>query len=189
MSLETFLADLDDLNDEEGGNEDDEQLEEEEEEMDDDDDLDMLAEDDGEPHAASGLLKSARMGDLMESIESAMAAEDANDTESADYDLIVRCNEMVIDSDNEIEAIAKTIRDACAARGSNPCAAHGVGAGERVGARTSSAPVAAAEPDGTRVLAAQVCQAFPRAGFAHSQPARLRAGGAQARERDRADRG
>ena len=177
MSLETFLADLDDLNDEEGGNDDDEQLEAEEEEMEDDDDLDMLAEDDGEPHTASGLLKSARMGALMESIESAMGAEDANDTESADYDLIVKCNEMVIDSDNEIEAIAKTIRDACAAR--RPNRAREERAGEEgpfcaalaaVPAVPAVAPAAlpfrrrrsSPQPSLTeRGRRSQVCQAFP----------------------------
>ena len=78
MSLETFLADLDDLNDEEGGNGEEGDELEEEEEMEDDDDLDMLAEDDAEPHVASGLLKSSRMTSLMESIESAMGDADAD---------------------------------------------------------------------------------------------------------------
>ncbi|KAL1524198.1 hypothetical protein AB1Y20_019106 [Prymnesium parvum] len=115
MSLETFLADLDDLNEDEGGNDEEDEAGEEEG-ADDDDDLDMLAEDDTEMRAASGLLKSAKMTSVMQRIESAMASEDANDTDSADYDLIVACNEMIMECDNEIEAIAKTIRDAYAKR-------------------------------------------------------------------------
>ena len=121
MSLETFLADLDDLNEEEGGGNDEDEFEEEEEDNmeEDDDDLDMLAEDPSDPQAASGLLTSARMSTLMERLENAMGEEGdggAEDEDSAEYDLIVNCNEMVIECDNEIEAIAKTIRDAYAKR-------------------------------------------------------------------------
>ena len=120
-SLDQFLADLDDLNDEQndGGDDDAEPLDALEEE---DDDLDMLADDDadeGVGRAATGLLMSDRLRNLMESIEAAMgsAEPDASaDVDEGVYGLIVRCNEMVIDVDNEIEAIAKTIRDEYAKR-------------------------------------------------------------------------
>ena len=120
-SLDQFLADLDDLNEEQndGGDDDGEPLDALEEE---DDDLDMLADDDadeGVGRAATGLLMSDRLRNLMESIEAAMgsADPDANaDVDEGVYGLIVRCNEMVIDVDNEIEAIAKTIRDEYAKR-------------------------------------------------------------------------
>ncbi|KAL3903914.1 MAG: hypothetical protein SGPRY_011486 [Prymnesium sp.] len=116
MSLETFLADLDDLNEEEGGQEEEEEGEDQESQLDDDDDIDMLAEDDGAPSAALGLLYSARMSRLMATIEEAMGGDDAHDTEHTDYDLIVACNEMVVDCETEIDTIAKTIRDAYAKR-------------------------------------------------------------------------
>lgn len=79
MSLETFLADLDDLNEEEGGGNDEYEFEEEEDDNRDeeDDDLDMLAEDPSGPKAASGLLTSPQMAELMERIETAMATQGA----------------------------------------------------------------------------------------------------------------
>jgi len=117
-SLDQFLADLDDLNDEQAVDEDlDGELDGELDE-DDDDDLDMLAEDADKVGVASGLLSTERMAQLMERIEEQMdsASAEADDDDEGVYALIVQCNEMVIDIDNEIEAISKTIRDEYAKR-------------------------------------------------------------------------
>lgn len=122
-SLDQFLADLDDLNEEqqaeEGGGDELDDLDE----LDsgDDEDIDMLADDaQASGHAASGLLTSERMQTLMERIEEMMCSDTPVDPGSAEeaevYGMIVQCNEMVIDVDNEIEAIAKTIRDEYAKR-------------------------------------------------------------------------
>ena len=75
MSLEAFLADLDDL-EEDGDGADDEGVEGEEgsaDGMDDDEDIDMMGNDDGvEQRVASGLLTSARMSQLMRHIEDSL---------------------------------------------------------------------------------------------------------------------
>jgi len=131
-SLDAFLADLDDLQDDE----EDERMDDEEGAGEDgeDDDLDMMGED--ETKSVSGLLASAKMARLMQTIEAKMEADvgagasstgsgpattdDMAGSSSADdsneYELIVSCNEMVIEIDNEIEAIAKTVKDEYARR-------------------------------------------------------------------------
>jgi len=131
-SLDAFLADLDDLQDDE----EDERMDDEEGAGEDgeDDDLDMMGEDDTK--SVSGLLASAKMARLMQTIEAKMEADvgagasstgsgpattdDMAGSSSADdsneYELIVSCNEMVIEIDNEIEAIAKTVKDEYARR-------------------------------------------------------------------------
>ena len=127
-SLDAFLADLDDLQEEENDAVDDEEDGfggEEGAGDDDDDDLDMMADD--EPKAASGLLHSTQMTELMERVEAGMdgvfitttgagGSSGGGEDEDAEYALIVACNEMVIDVNNEIEAIAKTIKDEYARR-------------------------------------------------------------------------
>eukprot|EP00965_Chrysotila_dentata_P252061 6210457-Pleurochrysis_carterae.AAC.1 len=132
-SLDQFLADLDDLNDDEEQIEAGDELEEDDD--DDDDDLDMMADDDdvvGRRRDTTGLLSSERMSTLMEQIEECMAEalagdgalnfegdradEDDNEVDNKVYNLIVQCNEMVIDIENEIESISKTIRDEYAKR-------------------------------------------------------------------------
>jgi len=133
-SLDAFLNDLDDLDDEEGGPVDDD--EEGEDDEGEDGDIDMMAEDGGADRKSSravvGLLRSVKMSDLMGRISvgmgepgavgdaetgnagsSSMAADDDDDE---DHLLIVRCNEMVVDIDDEVEAIAKTIKDEYAHR-------------------------------------------------------------------------
>ena len=111
-SLDQFLADLDDLNEEQQAEEGDELSDDGDLEDGDDEDIDML-DDTQTPRMASGLLTSERMQQLMERIEEMMcdAPAEPGSAEEADvYNMIVQCNEMVIDVDNEIEAIAKTIR-------------------------------------------------------------------------------
>ena len=121
-SLDQFLADLDDLNDEGGADGPDDDADPIDGLEDEDDDLDMLADDGGDEgvgRTATGLLMSGRLRTLMDSIEEAMgAAPDAGGAAADEgvYGLIVSCNEMVIDVENEIEAIAKTIRDEYAKR-------------------------------------------------------------------------
>uniref|UniRef100_A0A7S3W6R7 Nop domain-containing protein n=1 Tax=Emiliania huxleyi TaxID=2903 RepID=A0A7S3W6R7_EMIHU len=124
-SLDAFLADLDDLNEEEDEGEEEEIIEEED---DDDGDIDMLAETGGGGGAAgtSGLLASSRMASLMEKIEAYMVADAGDgvvappaapqDDAGAVYALIVQCNEIAVDIDNEVEALAKHIRDDYAKR-------------------------------------------------------------------------
>lgn len=117
-SLDQFLADLDDLNEEQQAEEGDELSDDGDLEDGDDEDIDML-DDTQTPRMASGLLTSERMQQLMERIEEMMcdAPAEPGSAEEADvYNMIVQCNEMVIDVDNEIEAIAKTIRDEYAKR-------------------------------------------------------------------------
>jgi len=128
-SLDAFLADLDDLDDEDGAAVDEEEdgaHGEGDDDDDDDDDIDMMAEDGGAPPQVAGLLASQRMIQLMSHIELAIeadatgggssgggadASEATDEDNDAEYSLIVNCNEMVIECDNEIEAIAKTIKD------------------------------------------------------------------------------
>lgn len=120
-SLDQFLADLDDLNEEEGA---DEEEVEEDEFGDDDQDIDMLgAVTEGASGAdIGGLLRSERMTNLMGQIELYMgptpppSTSDSGDVADAVYGLIVACNEMVVDIDNEVEALAKRIRDDYAKR-------------------------------------------------------------------------
>mmetsp|Transcript_27969 Transcript_27969/g.91669 ORF Transcript_27969/g.91669 Transcript_27969/m.91669 type:complete len:480 (+) Transcript_27969:50-1489(+) len=123
-SLDAFLADLDDLNEEEDEGEEEEIIEEED---DDDGDIDMLAETGGGGAAGtSGLLASSRMASLMEKIEAYMVADAGDgvvappaapqDDAGAVYALIVQCNEIAVDIDNEVEALAKHIRDDYAKR-------------------------------------------------------------------------
>ena len=123
-SLDAFLNDLDDLDDDDDAAPDDEN----EDGEDDDEDVDMMG-DGEETKGVSGLLTSAKMGRLMTSIgersrdadssltafpggaSSSAAPAVAADMEESEYELIVSCNEMVIEIDNEIEAIAKIIKD------------------------------------------------------------------------------
>ena len=137
-SLDAFLNDLDDLDDdEEGGPIDEEEAFEGEGE---DGDIDMTAEDGGvrRSRAVTGLLRSSRMSDLMERIASSSGSagesfsgvstadvkpsggssrgDATEDDEEEAHKLIVRCNEMVVDIDDEVEAIAKTIKDEYAHR-------------------------------------------------------------------------
>lgn len=118
-SLDQFLADLDDLNDEEEGA-DEEDLEEEE--FQDDEDIDMFGDGEGGAGRVAGevgLLTSQQMSQLMEKIEAARAAAscgEAGGVEEDVYALIVACNEMAVDIDNEVEALAKRIRDDYAKR-------------------------------------------------------------------------
>ena len=120
-SLDQFLADLDDLN-EDDEIADDAPLDDGLDELDDDEDLDMMGDESDKPAAVGGLLSTERMSRLMESITNAMAngldadADDEEEAGSSGYQLIVACNEMVIDIDNEIEGISKTIRDEYAKR-------------------------------------------------------------------------
>ena len=139
MSLEAFLADLDDLEEDADGAPD-EGAEDNEvncDGVDYDDDIDMMGNDDGiEQRVASGLLMSARMVQLMRHIDvasarstvtvatstadiPATAADEGGDEDEdaeSQYALMVNCNEMVIDIDHEIDAIAKTIKDEYARR-------------------------------------------------------------------------
>lgn len=132
-SLDAFLADLDDLEDDEEDDHGD--GEEGAAGEDDDEDIDMMGEG-GEVGAASGLLTSAKMARLMERIGVQMSADAdgaaggahlattevagtsqaAAEEDEGEYELIVGCNEMVIEIDNEIEAIAKTVNDEYARR-------------------------------------------------------------------------
>jgi len=141
-SLDAFLNDLDDLDDEEDGGPIDD--EEEGEGDGEDGDIDMMAEDGGtgsrQLRTIAGLLRSSRMTDLMERIASVTTPSQATgggasaslttaddtsggagpsddgDDGAEDHLLIVRCNEMVVDIDDEIEAIAKSIKDEYAHR-------------------------------------------------------------------------
>ena len=116
-SLDQFLQDLDDLDD-------DEPVEEEPNGEADDDgedgDVDMEGDDTGELRAATGLLTSAKMSALMGRIDAAIGAAPSTAAAAADgtdeYAMIVQCNEMVIEVDGEIEAIAKSVRDTYARR-------------------------------------------------------------------------
>merc|ERR1719203_2556628 len=97
---------------------DEEQIDEIEDEEDEDDDLDMLAEDTTQRGAAS-LLASDRMTQLMDRIEELMVETDEPEDEAEQEEgvlMIMQCNEMVVDVDNEIEAISKSIRDEYAKR-------------------------------------------------------------------------
>ena len=147
-SLDAFLADLDDLQDDDEV--EDDEAEDEEVEEDDEGDVDMMGDGRG-ARAASGLLTSAKMTRLMDRIKekSDQSASDsavvtagqggsssnaaaagastsseapggaeaaAEEVDDDTYDLIVSCNEMVIEIEYEIEAIAKTIKDEYARR-------------------------------------------------------------------------
>eukprot|EP00967_Tisochrysis_lutea_P134786 scaffold238513_cov31-Tisochrysis_lutea.AAC.1 len=120
-SLDQFLADLDDLNDEDGAGEEGGEGEDGFHESD-DDDIDMTADHAGSSREAAGLLRSERMGALMAQIERYMGPEpppstsERGEVDDDMYSLIVSCNEMVIDIDNEVEALAKRIRDDYAKR-------------------------------------------------------------------------
>eukprot|EP00908_Phaeocystis_cordata_P002813 Transcript_13059.p1 GENE.Transcript_13059~~Transcript_13059.p1 ORF type:complete len:474 (-),score=269.89 Transcript_13059:83-1504(-) len=115
-SLDQFLQDLDDLDDEQAGG-GDEEVPEEDEMEDEDEDIDMMGED-IEPKSASGLLASGRLTEVVERIEDLMVqAENGGQTEpEAEYSAIIACNEMVIEADNEVQAIAKSIKDDYAKR-------------------------------------------------------------------------
>jgi U4/U6 small nuclear ribonucleoprotein PRP31 len=115
-SLDQFLQDLDDLDDEQAGGGDEEAPEEDEME-DEDEDIDMMGED-VEPKSASGLLASGRLTEVIERIEDLMVqAENGGQTDpEAEYSAIIACNEMVIEADNEVQAIAKSIKDDYAKR-------------------------------------------------------------------------
>ena len=114
MSLETFLDDLDDLDDGEGADARDDEVDDE----DDDSDLDMMGDEQGAgAPSVSGLLHSAAMVELMGRVDARMAQDASGDDDTDEsYGLIVSCNEMVIEVDNETEAIAKTIKDEYARR-------------------------------------------------------------------------
>ena len=144
MALDAFLADLDDL--ESGDEDEDDvaaadMLDEGARDADAADSGD--GGDGGRPHAAAGatgLLESARLSKLLERIDGSscgvatttstagaagssstgvmtgISADDDATIDEAEYDLIVACNEMVIDVEYEIDAIAKTVRDAYARR-------------------------------------------------------------------------
>eukprot|EP00966_Prymnesium_polylepis_P260338 6013867-Prymnesium_polylepis.2 len=93
---------------------------------------------------------------------------------------------MIVDIDSEIEAIAKTIRDACAAR-TSPNRAGTLARARRPPPPPRGIVVASRCParrHGARALRAQVRQTLPRARLADHQPAGLRAGGAEAGQRD-----
>ena len=147
-SLDAFLADLDDLEDDEEA--EDDEVGANDEDGEDEDDAMMGGGGGGAQRAAAGLLQSAKMKQLMERIHDQSSVASAEDGEAssstaatstggggaassssgatggpaaadeevddATYDLIVACNEMVIEIEYEIEAIAKTIKDEYAKR-------------------------------------------------------------------------
>ena len=110
-SLDQFLQDLDDLDDEQAEGADEEV---QDEEVDEDEDIDMMGED-VQPASTSGLLASGRLDELIERIEDLMVQTGPTDSE-AEYAAIVACNEMVIDADTEVMSIAKNIKDDYAKR-------------------------------------------------------------------------
>lgn len=110
-SLDQFLQDLDDLDDEQAEGADEEV---QDEELDEDEDIDMVGED-VQPASTSGLLASGRLDELIERIEDLMVQTGPIDSE-AEYSAIVACNEMVIDADTEVMSIAKSIKDDYAKR-------------------------------------------------------------------------
>lgn len=110
-SLDQFLQDLDDLDDEQAEGADDEV---QDGDVDEDEDIDMMGED-VQPASASGLLASGRLDELIERIEDLMVQTGPIDSED-EYSAIVACNEMVIDADTEVMSIAKSIKDDYAKR-------------------------------------------------------------------------
>ena len=110
-SLDQFLQDLDDLDDEQAEGADEEV---QDEEVDEDEDIDMMGED-VQPASTSGLLASGRLDELIERIEDLMVQTGPTDSE-AEYAAIVACNEMVIEADTEVMSIAKNIKDDYAKR-------------------------------------------------------------------------
>ena len=110
-SLDQFLQDLDDLDDEQAEGADEEV---QDEDVDEDEDIDMMGED-VQPASTSGLLASGRLDELIERIEDLMVQTGPTDSE-AEYAAIVACNEMVIDADTEVMSIAKNIKDDYAKR-------------------------------------------------------------------------
>jgi len=113
-SLDQFLADLDDLDDEEAGGDEDRGPDDDEDAEDDDEDIDMMGGEDIQPKSSSGLLATGRLAALMERIEGMMAAGEGDNEH--EYSAIVACNEMIIDVDDDVEAIAKSVRDDYAKR-------------------------------------------------------------------------
>jgi len=111
-SLDQFLADLDDLDDEQAGGDDDAEDDVHENgDEDEDADIDMMGESDVQAKSSSGLLATGRLVELIERIEELMAAGESNNSTDAEYSAIVACNEMVMHVDEEVEAIAKSIKD------------------------------------------------------------------------------
>ena len=112
-SLDQFLQDLDDLDDELVGGADEEVQNEEVEEE--DEDIDMVGED-VQPKSTSGLLASGRLDEVIEHIEDLMVQNGGQTDSEAEYTAIISCNEMVIDADTEVQIIAKSIKDTYAKR-------------------------------------------------------------------------
>ena len=110
-SLDQFLQDLDDLDDELAGGADEEVQNEEGRE---EDDIDMVGED--MPKLTSGLLASGRLDEVIEHIEDLVVQNRGPTDSEAEYSAIVSCNEMVIDADTEVQTIAKSIKDDYAKR-------------------------------------------------------------------------
>ena len=109
-SLDQFLQDLDDLDDELAGGDEEVQNEEVGEE-----DIDMVGED-MQPKSTSGLLASGRLDEVIEHIEDLMVQNGGPTDSEAEYSAIVSCNEMVINADTEVQTIAKSIKDDYAKR-------------------------------------------------------------------------
>ena len=112
-SLDQFLQDLDDLDDELADGAEEEVQNEEVGE--DEEDIDMVGED-MQPKSTSGLLASGRLDEVIEHIEDLMVQNSGQTDSEAEYSAIVSCNEMVIDADTEVQTIAKSIKDDYAKR-------------------------------------------------------------------------
>lgn len=113
---ESFLADLEDLSDGEG-EEEEAALEGEDDAMDEPDDIEALNYDDLD--AVAHLMKSDRYKTLMTKVRAGLS--DTNPTpistkvgaieDNPDYQVIVDCNQLNVDVDNEITVIHNFIRD------------------------------------------------------------------------------
>lgn len=114
---DSFLADLDDLSDNEDRNE--EHVEDERENGDSDNDmLDIEALNYDDLDSVAKLQKSARYHDIMQKVNKAMEGGNIEGTkvefvglEDPNYQLIVDCNQLMVDIDNEIAVVHNFIRD------------------------------------------------------------------------------